>query len=63
MMLAAVKKLNEEKQPLLGGLFDPSFSGLLAANSELEPLPKGEDEPISSLETPPDLEEGDETGV
>lgn len=46
LMLGAVKMLDEAKQPLLGGLFDPNFSGLLADGGALELLPDGEIEPL-----------------
>jgi hypothetical protein len=58
-MLEAVKKISEEKQPLLGGLYDPDLSALLAAGVEVldeaEPVAEAEIEPIPE-EIPPQSE-------
>ena len=59
LMLEAVKKISEEKQPLLGGLYDPDLSALLAAGVEVldeaEPVAEAEIEPIPE-EIPPQSE-------
>jgi hypothetical protein len=54
LMLTAVKKINEERQPMLDGLFDKDFAGLLPTGEDVEPIPIEEIDtmPKSPLDEP-----------